>query len=381
LSEILKNLDQNHQLDSEAANKKTPDRLACVDALRGFDMLWIIGGDTLLHLLAGITGWGVLVVLSSQMYHAEWAGLNAYDLIFPLFMFLSGVSLSLSLKKQQFDCAYDRHKFVAKAGRRMIVLIMLGIVYNFGWEVSQDRFRLASVLGQIGIAYFITSVLFVYEQRLSHRILGLGIVLAVTAILQQTVGVPGRAAGVLTSEGSINGWIDQALLPGRLYGGSYDPEGILNCFSASAVTMLGALISGFVDRKYPVKTIKRLLFSGVVLVLAGYALSSGYPIIKAVWTVPFSLVTAGISTILFALFFLLFDVLKLMKSGLFFSVVGINSIGIYLAARFLAYPLLTLVTNEEVFSTLESAVVVLCIIGVEWLALYLCFKKGWFLKV
>lgn len=381
---MTQNLNELHRLSEGVERDCTQSlsgRLACLDALRGFDMFWIIGGDTLVHLMAGLTGWAVFTSFSNQLSHADWIGMNAYDLVFPLFMFLSGVSLSLSLTKQDVSNRQGRHKFIGKSGRRMLILIVLGVIYNFGWEFSADRFRLASVLGQIGIAYFFTAVLFVYLKRLSVRALVLVSFLLVTASLQLFVSVPGGAAGVLTPEGSINAWIDQTFLPGRLYGVSYDPEGILNCVSASAVTMFGALVGGLVNRTSPWESIKRLTLLGFPLIIAGYTLSISYPIIKSIWTVPFSLVAVGISALLLALFFWLFDVLKVMSSGLIFCVIGINSIGIYFAARFLSYPALAMATDNSDFSPVGSVIIVLGVIAVEWLVLYLCFKRGWVLKV
>lgn len=356
-------------------------RLVSLDALRGFDMTWIIGGDVLVHLLAGLTGWAGLIALSGQMRHAEWSGLNAYDLIFPLFMFLSGVSLTLSLRRHNVVAPGDSQRFLIKTVQRLAVLILLGILYNFGWDVSADRFRVASVLGQIGIAYFLTALAWVYLPGWTGRLMAVSGVLSATAVLQLVVPVPGGVAGLLTPDGSINAWIDQTFLPGRLYGGSYDPEGILNSFSASAVTMLGACVGGLIKPTRPVRSLARLIAVGILLAGLGYALSGIYPVIKAAWTVSFSLVSAGISALLLALFFWLFDVLNLSRLARLFSVIGMNSIAIYMLARFLAYPAFVYATDMAVAAPVLSIAIVTTIMIAEWLALYYCYRRGWFLKI
>lgn len=121
-------------------------RLHSLDALRGFSMLWIIGADTLVHLLAASTDFVFLDVASNQLTHVSWQGLHAYDLVFPVFMFVSGVSLALS-HAIALDRGSGTSDFLWKAAQRAFLLVILGVVYNFGWDVSVERFRVASVLG------------------------------------------------------------------------------------------------------------------------------------------------------------------------------------------------------------------------------------------
>ena len=205
------------------------------------------------------------------------------------------------------------------------------------------------------------------------------------AFLQLSFSVPNVGSGVLTPDGIVNGWIDRLFLPGRLYGGSYDPEGILSVFSSCSVTLLGGLV-GKILIKYKEKNI----LSGVVilcifggsLIMAGWAISPYYPIIKAAWTVSFNLVAAGISTLLFTLFYGIIDILHYQRWSIFFSVIGMNSIGIYLGARFISYPILLLTNEGNVFDQPFVAIpLVIMVIAVEWLVLRLCFKRRWFLKV
>lgn len=353
------------------------DRLASLDALRGFDMFWIIGGDALAHVLALATGWQVLERLSAQMRHASWQGFHAYDLIFPLFMFLSGVSLTLSLARHRAQGGTDR-AFLAKAAKRALLLVGLGVIYNFGWSVDPARFRLASVLGQIGLAYLGTALVFVHWPGWRARLGATALVLALVAAAQWLVPVPGHGAGVFTPTGSVNGWLDRMLLPGRLHGGSYDPEGLLNMVSSLSVTLAGGL-AGMLLRHRPGRAAWTLLtLAGLGLVTTGWALSAFYPVIKALWTVPFNLLAIGWSALALALFHGLIDGRPPSLMARAFMVIGVNSIGIYMAARFFAYPVLAQVMALPPW---PGAGLVALVLGLQWLALWACARRGWIWKI
>lgn len=353
-------------------------RLVSLDALRGFDMFWIMGGDFLIHLLAAATGLSGLALMSDQLHHAQWQGFHAYDLVFPLFMFLSGISLVLSLEKTKDD----RLKFLTKASRRAAILVILGIIYNFGWSLDPERFRVASVLGQIGVAYLIAAFTFVLLKEWYLRLTVVCIILAIVATLQILLPVPGIGAGVFTPEGIVNGWIDRLFLPGRLYGGPYDPEGILSVFSSSSVTIMGGLVGGFLTKHKDLRRLGLLSIMAGLLIIIGVVLDPYYPIIKAAWTAPFDLIAAGISMLLFILFYLVIDIFNYTRWALFFSVIGMNSIAIYLGVRFISYPLLKLTNDGNIFAQPSIAIpLVIAVIAAEWVALRACFNRGWFLKI
>lgn len=367
---------------SEQKDQNTkPTRLASLDALRGFDMFWIMGGDHLVHIAALGTGWAWLAVASSQLKHAVWAGVNAYDLVFPLFMFLSGVSLTLSMSHGRLARA-GRGAALAHAARRAAILIILGIVYNFGWSLDPAKFRVASVLGQIGIAYLIAAAVFVLLERWLYRAAALAAILLTVAALQLWVPVPGHGAGVLTPVGSINGWIDRVLLPGRLYGGSYDPEGILSTFSGAAVTLSGAFAGGLLLQSpfTAARTPILLALAGTATIAAGALIAPYYPPIKAVWTVTFSLLAAGASMLLFAFFLYVIDVMRWQRWSFFFIVIGVNSIAIYMTARFVAYPLFAMIKNLAVAPAL-AILLIAAVTGLHWLALWALYRKKLFLRV
>ena len=212
-------------------------RLYSLDALRGFDMFWITGGGMLAVALSKITGaeW-----LEAQMEHAEWAGFHFEDLILPLVMFIAGVAIPFAVKAK-LEKNVPRKKLLRKVFLRMVTLILLGILYNGTFKNGFENGRIASVLGQLGIGYFFAAVIVIYFDSFRSRLIWLAGILTGIGIIQLLIPVPGFGAGVLTPEGCINGFIDQHLLPGRLHGGTFDPEGILCSLSATGVTLLGTI--------------------------------------------------------------------------------------------------------------------------------------------
>ncbi|MEM9751123.1 MAG: hypothetical protein AAF869_09265 [Pseudomonadota bacterium] len=355
-----------------------PARLLSIDALRGFDMFWIIGGDYLVHFTAAATGWATLSALSYQLQHAEWAGLRLYDLVFPLFMFLSGVSVALALGDVQPE---RRGAIIRRAGRRAAILAGLGIIYNFGWAWEPERFRVASVLGLSGFAYFVTVVIYCRFAGAGARFLCLLGVLAGVAALQLGVAPPGGVAGDLTPGGSINAWIDQTFLPGRLYGGAYDPEGLLGMASGISITLAGALCGAALRRGGVSPGLAlRLGAIGTGAFLAGLFISPAYPPIKKIWTATFDIMAIGACMVVLAATIFLVEHKGVQAPARPFAVIGMNSIAIYMGARFLAYPVF-LWASRSAIPPAAAALIVAGVIAAEWAALAVAYRKKWFLSV
>lgn len=363
------------------------ERLASLDVLRGFDMLWIIGGGTLIVSLAKTTEWGWLQVIAEQMEHVNWDGFHFEDLIFPLFMFISGVAIPFAINSKVENGA-SRNPLFRKIAKRGIILVLLGILYNGALEKGFTNLRFASVLGQIGLGYLFAATINLYTRSIKARVLWLIGILAGIATLQLAVPVPGFGAGLLTPDGGINAYIDRLFLPGKLYGGTFDPEGLLCIVSAISVTLMGSLAGSVLRDGNPPNGRKSLILaiSGAVLVTVALLLSTFYPIIKAAWTVPFNLLTVGISSMLLSLFYFFIDVKKwtngiVSYKLLFFKVIGMNSITIYMATRILNFNQLSRFFTGWFASTIGDWFIILGGIALEWLLLYYLYKKKIFLRV
>ncbi len=381
--------------NSENTSGSQKGRLLSLDALRGFDMLWIIGGGAIIISLAEKTGAGWLKALAIQMDHVPWIGFHFFDLIFPLFMFISGVAIPLSVASALAKNRSSRD-IVLKALKRMVILIILGWIYNGDFREGFSNARYVSVLGQIGVAYFFAILIYVYSGSLRTTIFWLAGVLAFVSILQLFVPVPGVGAGVLTPEGHMNGYIDRMILPGRLaYGhdgmldggnGIYDALGLLSIVSAIGITLMGIIAGKILQEPKTGEYRKTIILSGIglTLVAAGLLLWPVYPVIKACWTTTYNFLAGGISFILMAIFYLIVDVWKYRKWTFFFRVIGMNSIFIYLFVRVVPVGRITDFFTGWITKPLDNygePLAAVFYLLAEWLLLYYMYKKKIFIKV
>ena len=369
--------------------EKKQERLLSLDTLRGFDMLWIAGGEYLIVTLAALTGWPFLQWAAGQMDHVEWEGFRFYDMIFPLFLFIAGVSMPFSILKRQ-KRGESMKSIYLHLVKRLILLILLGLIYNGILRLDFEKQRYSSVLARIGIAWFLAAVIVLNTSVRGQVIWFVGILLGYFAIMK-LVPVPGFGAGVLTPEGNLAAFIDQKLLPGRLCCYTYgDNEGLLSHIPAICTALLGTFAGHLL-----ISDDKRLtgLKKGLILLLAGIAAlalgklwSLSFPIIKNLWTSSFVLFAGGWSLILLALFYLVIDVWGFKKWTLPFVVIGLNSITIYMLNS-------GIINFEEMggyffgglanqFSELAQPVIlaagaVICM----WTFLYLLYRNKIFLKV
>lgn len=365
----------------------TTQRLVSIDALRGFDMLMIAGAGSFIALLGGKTGLSGVDALAAQFEHPDWNGFTFYDFIFPLFLFIAGVSLSFSLNSTR-QKEMSRSELYKKAAKRMLILIGLGILYKNApvpfFEPSEIRF--VSVLGRIGFAGFITTVLYLNFSPRGRMYWIAGILLLYYAALF-LIPVPGYGAGDLSFEGNLVGWFDRHFLPGRLLQGTYDELGLLTQFPALCLTMLGAF-GGDILRSADEdqwRKVKKLALLGVGGIAVGLLWGLHFPINKHLWTSSFILLTAGMAFLSLALFYTVIDVLGYRKWAFFFQVIGLNSLTIYLAYRFINFRSTSRLLFEgiyryspepwhEVWQALGALLLV-------WLFLYFLYRNRLLLKV
>lgn len=370
---------------SQEKSNSLNQRLMSLDVLRGFDMFWIIGGGLLIRQITSTSNCEWDSVLGEQMHHAAWAGFLFFDLIFPLFMFLAGVAIPYAIIGK-LEKGVPRKYLALKILRRVVILVVLGIVYNGLLKFDFANLRYASVLGQIGITYGIAAGIVLFSRKTITPLFWCIGILVIYAVVQLFVPVPEYGAGVLTKEGCINGYIDRILLPGHLYGKVFDPEGLLCIISASAIVLFGVQ-AGFVlrtDRFSGYRKTAILAGAGVCLLLLGLSISPFYPSIKSVWTTTFNLIAGGISMMLLSLFYLIIDVWKFHRWSFFFRVIGLNSITIYLAVAFVDFNYTSVhlfYGTASLFGLYKPIILIIGMIAVEWFFLWFLYRKKVFLKV
>jgi len=369
-------------MTTKSLNTDPQKRLLSLDALRGFDMFWITGGSALFFAISVLTGtdW-----LGNQMRHVEWAGFGLHDLIFPVFMFIAGIAIPFSIQSKLEKNIPQRRLFL-KALKRGLALILLGILYNGTFSGNFLEGRMASVLGQIGIAYFFAAVITIYFPGMKSKLFWLGGILIGISIIQLFIPVPGIGAGILTPEGCINGYIDRALLPGTLCYGTFDPEGILCSLSATGITLMGTLAGHILRNKKTGdwKKLEYLAIIGVAGIILAISLSSFYPIIKKCWTTTFNLLAGGIGFLLIALFYLIIDHWGFQKWAFYFRVIGMNCIFVYLFNRMVSVPIITnffLGGIAKPFGSDNNLILLIGNLIFIWLLLYYMYKKKIFLRL
>ncbi|QIP17083.1 DUF5009 domain-containing protein [Spirosoma aureum] len=362
-------------------------RLLSLDTLRGFDMFWIMGGEEVFHALAKTTGWAWAVLLADQFTHPDWNGFRAYDLIFPLFVFMAGVSTPFSIGSR-LDKGADKAQIARKIIIRGLILVVLGVIYNNGLFVKAfEDTRFPSVLGRIGLAGMFAQLIYLYTRPRTQYIWFAGILLGYWAAMM-LIPVPGCGAGVLTMECNLASYIDRQVVPGHLYKTIHDPEGLFSTIPAIGNALLGIFAGTFL--RTPGKTgnqkAVQLLGAGALFVLLGWLWNFNFPINKNLWTSSFMLVTGGLSLTLLAVFYWIIDVKDIKGWTFFFTIIGMNSILIYLAGEFIDFEYaahfffggLLKLSSSEVVQTVGG---VLAFLAVKWVFLYFLYKKKTFLRV
>jgi len=199
-------------------------RLMSLDTLRGFDMFFIMGLSGLIVSLCALWPNPVTNEIARQMGHVDWNGLCHHDTIFPLFLFLAGVSFPFSLAKQRENGA-TKGQIYGKIFRRAALLILLGMVYNGLLKLDFENLRVASVLARIGLAWMGAALLYINFGTKTRAWIAVAILVGY-ALLSKFVCAPDMpGSDPLSMEGSLVGWVDRILMPGRLIydNGRFDP--------------------------------------------------------------------------------------------------------------------------------------------------------------
>ena len=265
----------------------------------------------------------------AQLDHSEWNGWTLTDLVFPFFLFISGVSIvfSLSRRLEKGETA----GLVKQIFKRALIIYAFGMVLNAIPNYHPATIRILGVLQRIAICYFFGSLLFLKTTLKTQLAVAaaalLGYWLAMTCI-----PVPGIGAGVLTKDGSLASWLDRAVLGAHTYrSGVYDPEGILSTVPALATTLFGIFAGRWLrSAASQFNKVKGLLAAGAVSVALGELWGLVFPINKALWTSSYVFLTAGLAALLLALCYWLIEIKEIKAWGRPFEVFGVNAIAAYM---------------------------------------------------
>lgn len=326
--------------------------------------------------------------LAAQMDHAEWDGFFHFDTIFPLFLFIAGISFPFSLAKQ-YSHGLGKRRILSRIFRRAMTLVALGLVYNGLFQFDFASLRLPSVLGRIGLAWMFAALLTIYFGVRARIIISAAILVGYGLLLQFVAAPDTNGAGPLTVEGNIVGYIDRIVMPSHLYMSNFDPEGLLSTLPAVVTAMLGMFTGEFVRREdlrlNGSRKALAMAVGAVVLLVLAFGCNAVQPINKSLWNPAFVFAAGAYSLGMFALFYYIIDVRQRRRWTYFFKVIGLNSITIYMAQAIIRIDY----TSEFFFGGLaekctpEVGAVILSAgyVAVCWVLLWLLDRKKIYLKV
>jgi predicted acyltransferase len=369
---------------SDAAGHAAPrtERLVSLDALRGFDMLWITGGTAILLGLGKVLQRPWFDKFLEQFDHVPWRGLHFFDLIWPLFMFVMGAAIPLSIAKRRAQGATDR-SLLLHAVRRAFIMFGLGTITQGNlllFDLSKFR-PCYSVLHGLAAGYLLATIVVLKVKEKWHPATIGASLLAYWAMIM-LIPVPRVGAGVLTPQGNVATYVDKLVL-GRFHYG--ENTWFLSYLGFGASVLLGVLAGQILmaDRTAQSK-VYRLLGAGAVSLVVGLLWSLWFPVIKLLWTSSYVLIGGGVSFLLLALFYWIIDVRGYRKWAFGFIVIGMNSIAVYFATQVFDF---TQIGNVFVGNLLprlgrwDSLVEASAAFAIVWLILYWMYRKKEFVKI
>ncbi len=401
---------------SEPAPAK--ERLRSLDALRGFDMFWILGAGTLVAALGKMADNDFTRFLSGQLRHVEWAGMVFYDLIFPLFLFIVGVSAVFSL-----DRSLERDgtaRTVARVVRRSVLLYVLGILYTGGLSKPWPEIALGGVLHRIAACYLCAALLYVCVRKRWRAIAGAAAALLVGYWALMTfvpfpnielrvpargeepwvnnveaiagrigshdpaaiaAAAPQRVRGLYEEHRNLSNYLDFRFLPGKKMAVYYINEGLLSTLPSVAICLFGMLAALLLQGgASPGWKVGALLLGGALLAGLGLLWSLQFPLIKRIWTSSFCLVAAGCSAGMLAVFHWIVDVRGWSRWCAPFVWIGMNPITLYLSTKFISYTKSAeMFLGGDVKAFLDGKAQGLGDLAIALGALGLVFLLAWFL--
>jgi predicted acyltransferase len=362
-------------------------RLMSLDALRGFDMFWILGADALVVALNKLGHCAPTQFLATQLSHCDWQGVHFYDLIFPLFVFIMGVSTVFSLTR--IIEKEGRGAALKRIVRRSVLLYVLALIYSGGFTYPWPDLRLMGVLNRIALCYFFGGILFCFLPPRALAGVTLALLLgywglmkyvpirdirmqpdalatlaaqqgkfqlaaqfraindytnnpsavkddpAMIAARQMYFSTTKRVKGKYDMGYNVCNDFDFEHLPGRLYNSFWDPEGLLSTIPAIATGLLGIFAGLFLMNKAvpDERKVFWLLFMGIAGVILGFFWGMQFPVVKKIWTSSYVLVAGGYSALLLGAFYWIVDVKKWQLWCRPFVWVGMNPITLYMVSN------------------------------------------------
>jgi predicted acyltransferase len=269
----------------------------------------------------------------TPLKHSQWNGWTITDVVFPSFLWIVGVAITLSLGRRLAE-GVPKAKLLMLAARRALIIYVLGLIV-YAWPLDLSTQRLLGVLQRIAICYLIAAAIYLYC-GMRGQLLWLAGLLIVYWLLIMLVPVPGFGAGRLDVDGNLAHYIDRVVLGAHNYHSTktWDPEGLLSTLPAIATALLGIMAGHLIRwQRQLTERVTWMFVAGNTLIALGLICNVWLPINKKLWTSSFSLFMGGLDFVLLAMFIWLIDHLGYQRYVRPFVIIGMNSIAVYMASE------------------------------------------------
>jgi predicted acyltransferase len=340
-----------------------------------------------LDIFRGMTIAGMILVnnpgswtyVYAPLRHAEWHGWTPTDMVFPFFLWISGLAMTLSFARRKAEGA-DKGTLLLHALRRGAMIVLIGLALNFFGNPDIHSFRIPGVLTRIGVCYFAATALAIYLSRKRLAMAAAGLLVLYTALM-----LSWPSADPWGMEDNFARHVDGIVLAGHMWSQTkvWDPEGVISTIPAIISVLLGVLAGGLLERR----DAKAFGVWGAILVTAGYALSPWIPFNKALWTPSFTLLMAGLASAFFGLVFWLVEGGIWRRGTRFFEIYGTNAIVSFVASGMLARALSK--QKPGIFEALQSVasplnaslIYALLNVALIWLLAWVLWRKRWYVRL
>lgn len=314
---------------AEEVYKVTDNRLLSLDVFRGIT----IAGMVL------VNNPGTWSAIYPPLAHAEWHGWTPTDLIFPFFLFIVGTAIPLAFAKRLDDAEKSKRELYLKIIRRSLIIFALGLFLSGFPFFDFANLRIPGVLQRIAVCYLITSLIYINTKWRTQLIIAI-VLLFVYWALMKLIPAPGFAAGDLSKEGNLAGFIDRTIFGvNHIWKQAkvYDPEGLLSTIPAISTTIAGVLTGSWIrSQRDTVEKVAGLFFAGAICVAIGWSWNFFFPINKSLWTSSYVMFTAGIALQFLGLCYWLIDIKSYKRWTKPFLIFGVNALALFVFSGLLA---------------------------------------------
>ena len=319
-------------------------RLESLDILRGFDLFLLVGMETIMHQLSSAIDIPAFHSFMWCFTHVDWEGFSSWDLVMPLFMFMSGITIPFALSR--YKDAKDKTLVYKRILKRVVLLWIFGMMCQGNLlSLNPDRiYFYSNTLQSIATGYLISALLFLHTRIKTQIIIAIITLLGFWGAME-LVTINGYGGGNYTPDGNLAEWIDREVL-GRFRDGASIMNGetvfapwyrytwILSSMNFGVTVMTGTF-AGYILKNKKLMAEKKLgylFIIGALMIATGWIWNIWHPVIKKIWTSSMVLVSSGYCFLLMALFYYIVDYKGWNRHIGWLKVYGMNSIVAYMLA-------------------------------------------------